>query len=206
MILGYEDLHRAFTERDPLKLPERYWLDIEDYDPIILQAASFELAVGTSYARWKHRGGVIASTGIKRLADIDERDFVVVQGLAPGDTITIEPGEHMLVAVDRYLRVPNGLRLAVYGKSSVGRKGQLIHTAGFVDPGFEGVLVLEPVNLAPFSVSYTVGEPICQVEVAMLRQATEMPYGRAEHGSRYQGQRVVQPPKRAVRTFEGSPA
>lgn len=207
-ILAYQHLHAAFTERDPAKLAERYWLEIEDYDPSILQPASFELHVGTSYARWRHNvaNGVVASSGVKRLADIDETDYVIHQGLAPGDGIEIASGEGVLVAVDRYLKVPTGLRLAVYGKSSVGRKFQIIHTAGYVDPGFEGVLVLECLNFAPFTVVYTVGEPICQVEAAILLSETSMPYGRAELGSKYKGQRIVQPPKRSTSTFAGAHA
>lgn len=209
MILGYEDLHKSFTERDPGKLPKRYWMEIERYDPVILQGASFELAVGTSYARLRHnvQNGVIATSGApKRLADIDESDYVITRDLADGDGIQVNSMEGVLIAVDRYLKVPNGLRVALYGKSTVGRKFQLIHTAGYVDPGFEGRLVLEAFNLLPFPVVYTVGEPICQAEVAMLLHATEMPYGRTELGSKYKGQDVVQPPKRSTHVFAGAGA
>jgi dCTP deaminase len=206
-LLSYEDLYASITHASAV--PEHFRLTVDPFDTSILQPASFELAVGNSFARFKHGGvggGMISQIGPKRLSEMDEDDFVVTKGLAPGSEIVLAPGEMIILATDRYLKVPTGLGLFVQGKSSIGRKAQMIHTAGYVDPGFEGVLMLEPINFAPFPVIYTVGEPICQITAFTLLHATARPYGSIELGSRYQGQRDAQPPRRSTRSFVGAPS
>jgi dCTP deaminase len=203
-ILGYEDLYASITHSE--NVPPEYWLTIDPFDIDILQPASFELAVGNSFARFRHGGlggAMLSQMGPKRLSDLDERDYEVTANLGLGDEILVSPGEMIILATDRYVMVPKGLGLFVQGKSSVGRKAQLIHMAGFVDPEFEGVIMLEPCNFAPFPVIYTVGEPICQVTATTLLHPTQHGYGTAELGSRYKGQRIAQPPKRSQRMFMG---
>lgn len=190
--LSYDGLKRAI-EDGSLDPSER--LLVEPYDPNRLKSASLELHLGNTLARWRQRGQMLVSLQPRALADISERDFEITRGLGPGDRFTLAPGEAVLVAVDCWVGLGAALIARVEGKSTIGRAGQMIHTAGFVEPGFVGVLTLEPVNLSPVSVVYEVGMPIAQLTVARLDGPTSRPYGHPEMLSRYQGQHEVAPPR-----------
>lgn len=190
--LSYEGLLRAIE--DPAVPPEER-LQVQPYDRNRLRSASIELHLGSTIARWRHRGQISLQLSPKRLRDIGERDFEITRNLGEGDVVIVDPGEAVLVAVDCWIALGAGLIGRVEGKSSLGRAGQLIHTAGFVDPGFVGVLVLEPINFAPFAVAYEVGAPIAQLTIATTDQPTLRPYGHPQMQSKYQGQHEVTPPR-----------
>lgn len=190
--LSYDGLIRAIEDT---AVPPHERLQIQPYDRARVRSASIELHLGSTVARWRHRGQISIQLTPKRLSDITERDFEIRRNLAQGDVVILEPGEAMLMAVDCWVALGAGLIGRVEGKSSIGRAAQIIHTAGFVDPGFVGVLVLEPINFAPFSVAYEVGTPIAQLTIAALDRPTSRPYGHPEMQSRYQGQSEVTPPR-----------
>lgn len=190
--LGYEDLVRAVEDS---AVEPHHRLRMSPYDRARVKTASIELHLGSSVARWRHRGRVSTQLAPKRLSDIGNDDFEIERKLGPGDMVVIAPGEALLVAVDCWVAFGSGLIGRVEGKSSVGRAAQIIHTAGFVEPGFVGVLTLEPINMAPFPVAYEVGQPIAQLTIATLERPTLRPYGHPEMGSRYQGQAEVTPPR-----------
>ncbi len=71
----------------------------------------------------------------------------------------------------------------VGGKSSLARLGIEVHlTAGFIDPGFDGVITLEMVNNGPDDILLTVGMPIAQLVFYRLGKPANPPYQ-----GRYQG-------------------
>lgn len=78
--------------------------------------------------------------------------------------------------------------------SSLGRLGLLTHsTAGFIDPGFTGHVTLELSNVATLPIKLWPGMKIGQMCFFRLSSAAEHPYGSAQAGSRYQGQRGPTP-------------
>src|SRR5262245_14099515 len=190
--LSYDGLRAAIEDG---ALDPSWRLQVEPYDPSRLRSASLELHIGSTMARWRQRGHQVVSLGPRALLDISERDFDITRGMGPGDRFIVEPGEAVLVAVDQWVALGAGLIGRVEGKSTIARAGQSVHGAGFVDPGFVGVLVLEPVNHAPVPVAYEVGAPIAQLAVARLDRPSSRPYGHAEMMSRYQGQGEVTPPR-----------
>jgi dCTP deaminase len=56
--------------------------------------------------------------------------------------------------------------------------GILVHTAGFVDPGFEGTLTLEISNQSNLPVALYSDMYICQIAVEYLSSPAEVPYNR----------------------------
>lgn len=195
MFLSYDGLRKAIEDADT---DPAYRLQVEPYDPSRLRSASIELHLGSTIARWRNRslgGAMLTQMAPVPLDQIDERQFEIQRGLGPGDLVTVAPGESLLMSVDCWIALGSGLIGRVEGKSSVGRAGQLIHTAGFIDPGFVGVLTLEPINFAPFPVVYRVGQPIAQLAIAQLDQPSSRPYGHPNMQSKYQGQHEVTPPK-----------
>jgi len=76
----------------------------------------------------------------------------------------------------------------IEGKSSLARKGLIVHTAGFVDPGFNGQLVLEITNLSDEIFILKPGMRIAQIAFQFLDKPASKPYGHPELGSHYQDQ------------------
>jgi dCTP deaminase len=112
-------------------------------------------------------------------------DFVI-----PEEGYIIRPGDVYLYACNERIGVKDNIRAKVEGKSSLGRLGLFIHvTAGFIDTGFEGSLVLELVATRPIIVYPNM--KICQVEFARVEGEILESYDQ-KAGSKYHGQTGVQ--------------
>ena len=104
----------------------------------------------------------------------------------------LEPGEFALGVTVEWMRLNATIAAQLTGKSSLGRLGLQVHaTAGFIDPGFEGNLVLELKNLSHRDIFLAAGQPIGQLVFQYLDRACSRPYGHPELGSHYQGQQGV---------------
>jgi dCTP deaminase len=110
------------------------------------------------------------------------------------ETYEMAPGEFLLGATVETVYIPPFLRGQVTGKSSIGRLGLAVHiTAGLLDAGFHGRIVLEMHNVSHLPITLRDGMPIAQVEWAWLDAQAEHPYGSSRLGSHYQGQSDVMP-------------
>lgn len=75
----------------------------------------------------------------------------------------LKPNEYIIASILERIEVPDDVSVIVCGKSSLARLGLLVHvTAGWVDPGFTGNIVLELVNLGPQPLKLTAGMRIAQ--------------------------------------------
>lgn len=107
---------------------------------------------------------------------------------------SILPGECVLGTTAERIELPPGIVGRVEGKSSWGRRFLMIHsTAGFIDPGFQGTITLELVNLSKVSQILPVGSPIAQISFQRMDTPAERPYGHPDLNSHYQGQTGVTP-------------
>lgn len=88
----------------------------------------------------------------------------------------LHPHNFVLASTREYLVVPDDHVVNVEGKSTLARMGILVHTAGFVDPGFEGALTLEISNNADLPVLLYPGMYICQIAVHTMSSPAERPY------------------------------
>jgi dCTP deaminase len=108
----------------------------------------------------------------------------------PETGFILSPGKVYLYACNERIGVKGNIRAKVEGKSSLGRLGLFIHvTAGFIDPGFEGSLVLELVATQPIVIYPNM--KICQIEFARVEGNINEPYHLKE-GSKYMNQEGVQ--------------
>ena len=106
--------------------------------------------------------------------------------------LTLAPQFKRYVADILDPRQPNPVA-KVEGKSSLGRLGLFIHvTAGFIDTGFEGSLVLELV--ATRQIRLYPNMKICQIEFARVEGEILETYDK-KTGSKYHGQTGVQESK-----------
>ena len=107
-----------------------------------------------------------------------------------GEPFILHPGEFVLASTYEVVTLPDDIAGRLEGKSSLGRLGLLTHsTAGFIDPGFSGHVTLELSNVATLPIKLWPGMKIGQLCLLRLSSPAEHPYGSAQYGSRYQGQR-----------------
>jgi dCTP deaminase len=98
----------------------------------------------------------------------------------------MEPGRFYIAHCNEHIQVPNHLCANIEGKSSLARLGLTVHvTAGFVDSGFSGNLVLEMSVLLPLRIYPNM--PIAQIKFQEVKGEVLRPYGKRP-GSKYQGQ------------------
>lgn len=107
----------------------------------------------------------------------------------PETGFTLLPGHLYLFSCNEKIKIPRELCAEVDGKSSIGRLGVKIHiTAGFLDPGFEGSLVLEIETTYPIKIYPNM--KICQIKYHMLLGKVAEDYSQKK-GSKYMNQEGV---------------
>jgi dCTP deaminase len=143
------------------------YLDIEPWNPGQVQPASYDLTLG------KHA----------RFIRADQPDVYALDL----DRIDVRQGDFYLLHTEEIVTLGPKIGGQVCGKSTWARKGLIVESAGWVDPGFSGQLVLEVTNLSPRTVSLYPGQPIAQIVFMELKSPAQRPYGPAR-GSHYQGQ------------------
>ena len=113
---------------------------------------------------------------------------------SPGTPALLLPGRFALASTAETIRVPDFLVGRIEGKSTLARRGLVVHsTAGFIDPGFGGTLTLELSNVSAWPIELTPGMKIAQISFEYVDGVVDNPYGSAILGSHYQGQRGPTP-------------
>lgn len=106
------------------------------------------------------------------------KHFMDVIKLKKNEPFIIHPGNFIIASTIEYVKVPDDMVVTVEGKSSLARMGILVHTAGFVDPGFEGTITLEISNQSNVAVALYPEMYICQLAVNQLTSPSEIPYNK----------------------------
>lgn len=126
-----------------------------------------------------------------RRKQLQPASYDLTLGELPGGLRKLEPGQFILASTLERVNIPAHVVGRIEGKSSWARKGLIIHTAGFVDPGFRGQLTLEMTNLSDTPVPLKVGVLIAQIAFQLLDKPAARPYGHPELGSHYQNQEGI---------------
>jgi dCTP deaminase len=155
------------SDRELRELQEKYLL-VAPWNPDHLQPASIDLTLGNEFI----------ANGAK---------FALTDGYQ------LAPREFILATTRESVSVPNHLSAQVKGRSTWARRGLVIESAGFVDPGFVGTLTLELYNFSNNTLWLPLGERICQIAYTLLTSPAERPYGSEGLGSHYQEQSGVTP-------------
>jgi len=109
---------------------------------------------------------------------LPDDDFILTYRCRDEEPFILHPNNFVLASTKEYVKVPDNMILRVEGKSTLARLGILVHTAGFVDPGFEGTLTLEISNQANLPVALYPNMYICQIAVEYLSSPAEVPYNK----------------------------
>lgn len=98
------------------------------------------------------------------------------------DEFILYPNKFVLASTIETIKLPNDILVKVEGRSSVGRLGIFIQTAGVIDPGFHGQITLEIFNAGANAVRFIKGMRIGQLIFHQLSEPSENSYnGKYQH-------------------------
>ncbi len=106
------------------------------------------------------------------------KNFMASTVLKENEPFILHPSDFILASTKEYVKISADYSMQVEGKSSLARMGILVHTAGFVDPGFEGTITLEISNQSNLAVALYANMYICQIAVHKLSSPSEIPYNK----------------------------
>lgn len=176
------------SDRDLRKEVEAGRLVLDPFAPELLQPSSIDVRLDRFFRVFNNT----RYTHIDPSLQQDELTSLVET--VDGESFVLHPGEFVLGSTFESVSLPDDLAGRLEGKSSLGRLGLLTHsTAGFIDPGFSGHITLELSNVANLPITLWPGMKIGQLCLFRLESPAEHPYGSAQAGSRYQGQRGPTP-------------
>ncbi|MQA61010.1 MAG: dCTP deaminase [Actinophytocola sp.] len=183
------------SDRDLRKELEAGRLGLDPFDVEMLQPSSIDVRLDRYFR-------VFVNTKYTHIDPSQQQDELTSLVEQDGDDpFVLHPGEFVLGSTLEQVTLPDDLAGRLEGKSSLGRLGLLTHsTAGFIDPGFSGHITLELSNVANLPITLWPGMKIGQLCLFRLSSPAEFPYGSAQAGSKYQGQRGPTP-SRAYQNF-----
>ncbi len=156
---------------------------LDPYDPELVQPASVDVRLGTEFR-------VMRNSRLTHIDPFQPQDRLMDTVNVPdGEPFVLHPGEFALGHTAEVVGCPDDIVGVVNGKSSLGRLGIQVHaTAGFIDPGFTGTVVLELSNVSNLPILLRPGMKIAQLVFQRLDRAAERPYGHPDLKSKYQNQ------------------
>ena len=155
-------------------------IKIEPYNPANLGTNSYDLTLSNTLVLYT-----------ERVLDVKKKNPSAPM-IIPAEGIILQPNMLYLASTIEYTETLRHVPV-IQGKSSLGRLGLFVHvTAGFIDPGFEGSLVLELVATQPVRIYPNM--KICQIEFAYVQGEIAETYD-LKAGSKYHGQTGVQESK-----------
>jgi len=159
-------------------------------DPVTdnqIKSACVDLSLGSEFRTFRHTSEPCIDSKMPK----NYTDSVVMQE----NRFILHPGEFVLGITHENISLPSDIVGYVDGKSSLGRIGITAHiTSGWIDPGFEGKIVLEIANLGKMPVVLYSGMKICKILFMKMTSASEVPYDQRKD-SKYHGQKNIKQSK-----------
>jgi len=166
MILSDRDIKKVIKEKRLIFKPA---LSKDQIGP-----ASIDLKLGPIFKSFN----ISKQSMIDTKKGLPDKSFINTRKLKDNESFILHPTDFVLASTKEYVKVSDDLVLKVEGKSTLARMGILVHTAGFVDPGFEGTLTLEISNQSNLPVALYPEMYICQIAVELLSSPAEIPYNK----------------------------
>jgi len=154
-------------------------LIIDPLDPKQVGPASVDLRLGRSFLTPRVSAGIICMK--------EPVEYETVKG----DEFIVPAHGFILATTVEHVGLPDDLTAFVEGRSSVGRLGLFIQNAGWVDPGFQGMITLELYNANAAPMRINAGRRICQLVLARAVSPAEKPYqGKYQNQAEATGSRI----------------
>jgi dCTP deaminase len=147
-------------------------------DPIALQPASIDLHLGNEWLVPKPNGWCYRFTDAEHEFGHEATDsrLPVEYETTVSDSFWIPAHGFVLVRTREVIGISDRLFGKVEGRSSVGRLGLIVETAGVVDSGFQGSITCELMNCLPNPLLVHAGMRGCQITFARVEGSTEGGY------------------------------
>jgi dCTP deaminase len=136
--------------------------------PEVIDACSVDLLLAAQFQ-------TIDPTANRDPVTVEMRDEHLVPCSLP--FIVLQPYEFVIARTNEIVTLADNIVAHLHGKSSLARIGLDIHsTAGIIQPGFQGVIILELFNKFPYPIKLMAGQPICALTFERLDTPTTKPY------------------------------
>jgi dCTP deaminase len=155
-------------------------ITIEPYEPTNVQPTGVDLRIGDRFLRYTNQGGEIDLRG-------EPTHKTTTRRVRPDEGYCLDPGEFALATTVERIELPREVGAITQDRSSVGRLGLVVQTAGYVEPGFEGELTLELFNANKRPIRVYPGTRVCQLILLEADKVPDRAYGE-KFDSKYQGQ------------------
>jgi dCTP deaminase len=138
-----------------------------------LGSSSLDLRLGNEFKVFEHSKKPYIDTRDEKTFHGTTREVV----LKDDEPFVFHPNEFILGITLEEVFLPDDIAARIDGRSSLGRLGIVIHsTAGHIDPGFKGKIVLEMENIGMIPVLLYPKTRICQLVFQELSSPTSKPY------------------------------
>lgn len=155
---------------------------IDPFDQAQVNPSSYDL---TLYPKIKVEDRMQDRTVPISLRDVNH-DYLIDDQITEGNGYTLQPGAFILASSREFVNLGPTVAARVEGKSSLARMGLAIHvTGGFIDPGFQGQITLEIINLLHQPLVLWPNMRIAQIAFMPVMGEVEKSYAQVGH---YQGQ------------------
>lgn len=164
-LLHYEALLAALE--DPILESRLVVVPLLDRKQV--QPAAIDLRLGTDFLvlRRTERPGLDPQGPRQPFEATHERLKVPL-----GESLWLHPGHFLLGHTLEFVRLPSTLAALLIGRSSWARLGVVVEMAGLVQPGYEGRLTYELVNMGNSPVALYPGLRVAQLAVFRLAEGT----------------------------------
>jgi dCTP deaminase len=147
-----------------------------------LGPSSLDVRLSTDFQRLENMNR--SHLTLQRLPE-EESSYTEKVVLSAHEKFYLHPGEFVLASTLEWFKLPDDLAGRIEGRSSWGRRGLVVHaTAGFVDPGFAGVLTFELSNSGRLPIELIAGLRIGQVCFFQMTSRSLIPYP-SKHSAKY---------------------
>lgn len=170
-----------FSDQDIRQAVKNGLIGIDPFDEKMVQPSSYDMRLMNKVRVFDNFEVAVIDVrekeDVSRVVEIGESGFV------------LHPGEFILGCSIEVFRFGDRVVGQLNGKSSLGRLGLVVHaTAGFFDPGFEGQVTFEIVNLSRLPIRIYAGMKIAQFAFLETKSRVKKLYGSKGLGSKYKGQ------------------
>lgn len=160
-------------------------IKISPYNPSQLGPSSYDIRLSNNFMVFDPQLEIIDPYNLNKIMKeyyINYNEFFV-----------LHPNQFVLGSSIESFTLNNHIVGQINGKSSLARLGLQIHaTAGFFDPGWNGVATLELSNVSPIPIRLYPGMLIGQMVFIFGSNECDRPYGDKELNSKYQNAKTVQ--------------
>lgn len=152
---------------------------------IQIQPAWIDLRLGDEFSFFKESTMTFIDT---RKKYIGYTDTIKIEKDRP---FIIHPGQFVLGCTKETVKLPDDIAGYIDGRSSLGRLGLVVHvTSGWVDPGWEGRLVLEMTNVGKLPIAVYSDMRICKLVLFKMSSKAEIPYSKRKE-AKYKKQKTI---------------